>query len=425
MTKVLHLSSYDFGGAGMAAYRLHCNLRRCGFESKMLVAQKREVDDDVLQVVEERPASGLRTFLNKIRLKFLSDPDYYFQDQTRSLLTEPERLLDRMDFTPDVIIVHWVSQFVSAADIRALSLVSGAPVIWYLLDMAPMTGGCHYAWNCNGYFDSCGSCPAIRSINRYDRSHGNWNKKALAINGIELAIAAGSGWLDKQARGALLFREIPICTILLSVDPEVFHDQGKEAARRELGLPADKKVLFFGNQGLGLRRKGMAQLVEALRLLSLDRSFDRHRVVVAVAGDPPTDFEMPLDFKCLGFLKGDRALATAYQAADVFVCPSIEDSGPMMINESIMCGTPVVAFEMGVAPDLILPGETGYRARLGDSVDLARGLKELLSLSQEETKRMSLNCRRVGLTLLHPDRQISTLRELMEELWQRAAQRRD
>lgn len=413
MKKVLHLSSYDFGGAGMAAYRLHCNLRRAGFTSRMLVAQKREADDDVLQVGENAPASRLGTFLAKARLKFCSDRDYYFQDQTRSTLAQPGRILEEVGFTPDLIVVHWVSNFVSAADVRTLSLSCGAPVIWYLLDMAPLTGGCHYAWDCTGYFDACGSCRALRSINSYDRSHRIWREKAEALAGIEVAVASGSGWLDRQARNSSLFRGCEIRKVLLSVDPEVFRPLAKCEARQELGLPQDKKVLFFGNQGLGLKRKGMAELIEALRLLSLDPSFDAGSVLVAVAGSLPADFELPLPYKGLGFLKGDRMLALAYQAADVFMCPSIEDSGPMMINESIMCGTPVVAFEMGVAPDLVQPGCTGYRARLGDSADFARGIRELLALSPEEGAAMSGRCRGLGLELLHPERQVDAFLDLM------------
>ncbi len=30
----------------------------------------------------------------------------------------------------------------------------------YMMDMAPMTGGCHYAWDCEKYKMKCGGCPA-------------------------------------------------------------------------------------------------------------------------------------------------------------------------------------------------------------------------------------------------------------------------
>jgi glycosyltransferase involved in cell wall biosynthesis len=50
----------------------------------------------------------------------------------------------------------------------------------------------------------------------------------------------------------------------------------------------------------------------------------------------------------------------------------------MMIPESMLCGTPVVAFDTGGAPDLIRPGGTGYLARYKDSGDLAEGICRLL-----------------------------------------------
>ena len=62
-----------------------------------------------------------------------------------------------------------------------------------------------------------------------------------------------------------------------------------------------------------------------------------------------------------------------YAAADVVVIPSIEDSGPLMTSEVLMTGTPVVAFDTGIASELISK-EYGYLATIGDSVDLASGI---------------------------------------------------
>ncbi|HEY5124202.1 MAG TPA: glycosyltransferase [Ignavibacteria bacterium] len=75
---------------------------------------------------------------------------------------------------------------------------------------------------------------------------------------------------------------------------------------------------------------------------------------------------LPFEYLYLGYVDNTFGIASAFQAADVFVCPSIEDSGPIMINQSIMCGTPVVVFEMGVATDLVETGITGFRAKNKD-----------------------------------------------------------
>ncbi|MFC1760092.1 glycosyltransferase, partial [Candidatus Neomarinimicrobiota bacterium] len=111
----------------------------------------------------------------------------------------------------------------------------------------------------------------------------------------------------------------------------------------------------------------------------------------------------------------NERLASAFQAADLFVCPSIEDAGPMMINQSIMCGTPVVSFKMGVALDLIHTGITGYRATLRDINDMATGIKYILELDEKSYCKISQNCRELGLKLCHPKVRIESLMNIFNE----------
>jgi len=144
----------------------------------------------------------------------------------------------------------------------------------------------------------------------------------------------------------------------------------------------------------------------------------KEKVFLVIAGRNDNDAfrDIPFSHKFIGFLNDDRILALAYQSADIFVCPSIEDSGPMMINEAIMCGTPVVAFEMGVAPDLVHTGKTGYRAKLRDSEDLAKGIAEIVHLSKDEYDAMSGNCRDLGLRLCHPKVQVENFEKLFKAI---------
>ena len=69
----------------------------------------------------------------------------------------------------------------------------------------------------------------------------------------------------------------------------------------------------------------------------------------------------------------------------------------MMINQSILCGTPVVAFAQGAALDLVVPGETGHLARMCDPEDFARGLALILGLDAAGHARMHQSCRAKGL----------------------------
>ena len=62
-----------------------------------------------------------------------------------------------------------------------------------------------------------------------------------------------------------------------------------------------------------------------------------------------------------------------------------------------MCGTPVVAFEMGVAPDLVFDDTTGYIAKLGDCNEFALGVDKILNFDGDSTLRIRNNCRKVAL----------------------------
>ncbi|MDQ1327252.1 MAG: hypothetical protein QG641_532, partial [Candidatus Poribacteria bacterium] len=132
-----------------------------------------------------------------------------------------------------------------------------------------------------------------------------------------------------------------------------------------------------------------------------------HEILIVTAGasDVTDQIKDIFESKYSGMLRDDNALAAAYQAADLFVCPSIEDAGPMMINEAVMCGTPVVSFDVGVAFDLVHNGITGYRAENKNSVDLAKGMSLILNMSKDERQKVSSNCRNLAMDLCHPSKQ--------------------
>jgi len=107
---------------------------------------------------------------------------------------------------------------------------------------------------------------------------------------------------------------------------------------------------------------------------------------------------LEINHRYIGYLS-ENELIKAYQLAHIFICPSLEDSGPLMINQAIMCGTPVVAFNIGSATDLVITGETGYLAKIKDPTDMANGIDYVLSLTEIEYRNMSENCRSLAMKL--------------------------
>lgn len=74
---------------------------------------------------------------------------------------------------------------------------------------------------------------------------------------------------------------------------------------------------------------------------------------MVVAGTMSDDIDLPADTIVLGQVAGREAMARVYSAADLFVTPAIEDNLPNTVLESLCCGTPVVAFNIGGMPDMI------------------------------------------------------------------------
>jgi glycosyltransferase involved in cell wall biosynthesis len=422
--KVLHLATQDKGGGGggfEASYRLHCHMKAAGVDSVMAVLRKCSSDPSVIDV------SAYLTTTDRLRwllASLLARAARYRRRSARYFVIEKgewfplQRLTRILPFKPDAIVAHWVSHFLSARMMQQLSSAMNAPLYWYMMDMAPLTGGCHYAFECQGYTQRCGQCPQLKyGREPLDLSHRQLQKKQSDLLAADITAVVPTSWLKRQAMASTLFSTRSIKQVMLGIDVNMFKPIAQGEARSVLGLPADRKIIFFGAHHIHDERKGFRYLREALGRLHgmLERNLQlRRSILVVTAGsqEGDTELEMSFEHRHLGFLKGDVRLAAAYQAADVFVNASTEDSGPMMINESILCGTPVVSFDMGVAPDLVHTGRTGYRARLRDAGDMATGLLRVLEMDGDGAQVMRAACRTLGMELCHPDVQVRSFLEL-------------
>ena len=372
----------------------------------MIVKEWDEYDDKNIIPINSFYKSKYLSFLNKIRYKLiqlgllnnktiLTEEKYSVQDyyQTNTIYST-KKILGKIDFKPDVVLVLFMQNFISYKNLYEINNKTNGKIYLYLMDMAPLTGACHYAWNCKNYIDECGNCPALISNDKNDQSRINLKFKKKYIDKTNIEILLCSDYTKKQAEISSIFKNKKITKVYLPIENFPFEMIEKNKSRVFFNLPTDKKIIFFGANSINNERKGYKYLLEALEILSRNLSqVEKDNIHLAIAGNNEQKLPKQIEFKYtyLGFLNHEN-LKTAFASADFFVSPSIEDSGPMMINQSLVRGTPVVSFKMGVALDLIRSGENGFLAELSDSLDLANCIHKLLTLNNNQLNEMNKKC---------------------------------
>lgn len=184
----------------------------------------------------------------------------------------------------------------------------------------------------------------------------------------------------------------------------------KREARSWLGLPAESPcLLFVGND---YRKKGLQALLQAMTQLPGE-------VVLAVVGNPThiAEFRALADTLELGarvfFLGALKDVSPSYEAADILVHPTLEDTFAMVVLEAMAHGLPVVVSGpryCGIAGLL----EQGTNAQLldnpRDAVELTRVLGDLLGRA---ALREALSARAVAFAAHYQWREIALQQEAL------------
>jgi len=390
--KILHLSKMDAGGGAADGFvRIHRALLAEGHDSvAYVIKQKRHnvpamVDARKLLGPFEKLAWGLGRVWAKLRRLHLKPVGVYDFDAEANFPAEPIIRDARARAEKwDLVLVHWSGAFVRPETIQEIAGALGARVALWQVDMAHATGGCHSNLGCLKYQTGCGACPLIGSTDPQDVSSVQAARRARIWKELGVVVLAPSGWSARQAKesftlGALELRTFPIPLDLAVLKPAA--DQ--LAVRRELGLPAEGRIVLVRALDPALTYKGFGLFLEALRRLD-EQGVVLHVAVIGDRGFMPGGFRHITTTE-LGPQRGDAALARAYQAADFFVSPSTNETGPMMAGEAMACGRPLIACPIGIAPDLIEQGRNGTLVEpVGDVATLAAAIRAYAEMPAAE-----------------------------------------
>ncbi|WP_306168712.1 glycosyltransferase family 4 protein [Halomonas sp. MMSF_3323] len=366
-------SFFSKGGASRAAIRLVTALQKSGVTAEYLSVYPEKLG------VFSKLILYFRASVDRIPVKFFLKKKVLFSTGRPS----NTRLLKKINASDaDVVHLHWINTGgMSVEDIFRIN----KPIVWSLHDMWPFTGGCHYDDNCDKYVNGCGDCPMLKGSSHYDASYKLVKRKMSAVERRDhkFVVNGLSSWIADCASKSSIFCNSDVRNLPNPINTSVFSPQGKDVSRSYLGLPLRKKLIMFGAiSALTDPRKGYLKLVEALACLPKD---DNVELVVFGSDSPAPTLDLGFNAHYLGSFSSDVDLVALYSAADVMIVPSLQENLSNSILESLSCGTPVVAFDIGGNSDMIDHKLNGYLVKPFKCSDLSLGIQWVLDSQEKDT----------------------------------------
>ena len=381
--RVLHISTYDFGGAGLAAWRIHSAMRSANVESMMLVKEKRSNDESVVSSIpnlnQYQPPKGkvLRKIKKVLRkrgrcltpLEILEQQKNKIQAETGAFYTLPISNYDLSDHPlvqwADIIHLHWIANFV---DYSTFFKKTNKPIVWTFHDENIGYGGFHYQKMAERFSGQFGLI----------EEHLVDIKRKSLLGARNIHVVALSKMMLEFYQQKAINNTFPVSIIHNGFSSSDFAPRNKNAAREVLGISSDATVFVFCAAFLNEERKGLIKLVHTLEGLSIPNCT---LLCIGSGVIPVSD----INIIAIGQVANQRLMSMLYSAGDFFVMPSEQEAFAQTPIEAMACGLPVIAFPVSGTEELINEFN-GVRCCGFDIASLTEGIKEAMSRVYDKTQ---------------------------------------
>ena len=387
--KIVHISSFDFGEAGVSAHRLHRSLIDYGVDSSFLVIQKTKNDPTIKEISTNFKDQTFNyrpdfTDFEKLNVRWYLLYNNKLGKKNNLAFFTDEMAIAVLENNPeikeaDVIHLHWITGMLDLSLIP--KLFKNKKIIWTLYDMNPFTGGCHFSNNCEKFNSECGACPQIGSDIFEDISNKLWKYKSAIYQSTSLKIVATNSLIGENILASKLLSGHFSGVINQSVQTDIYKPYPRVVTRGELNIPEDVFVILFTDINSLLKNNKLDDFTRYLKTILMKKN-----IYLITMGTGIKDLELLSGFKTINYgeIVNENDRAKIYSSSDVLVLLSDDYFLPNNAIESISCGTPVISFERPGINTIIENSKTGFIVKQNDFEQLAGEIKKIILFDKNE-----------------------------------------
>lgn len=356
--RILHISTRDAGGAGIAAIRLHQGMLDYGLESQFLCLEKTTEAPQIEVFPKFYPrfyhrfferlglplTNGQKNSKSLSRIQNSIDPEMYsflrsdYQIHKHSLVE-----------WANIIIIHWVAGFLDYKTFFR-NVPKNKKLYWYTHDFSIVLGGFHTLFDAKRFKNA-----EIRTL------EAQLKKQKRQFLGIfrDFHIIANSQFSYNTINQESIINTNNLHCVPLGLPENELHPIEKTIAKQALGLTNENFVILAAAAKLSSSHKGMDRLIKIIKEVS--KRIPGLKVILLGEVEPNQQLDDQL-FYYIGHVGQPKFKQILFSAADVVVSTSYEETFGQTLIEGYACSTPALVFNNGALPELIKPKETGYVA---------------------------------------------------------------
>jgi glycosyltransferase involved in cell wall biosynthesis len=330
--KVLHLSTSRFGGAGIAAFRLHSALIQLGIhsnfisrdgESKIKFNHLNSFTSSALTLLQQRLIQNDSSLITPISMDFFQK----FRKEADEA---------------NVIHIH-ANYNLFSHKIYEYARINNKLLVCTLHDERAYTGGCHVSKECNSFSSNCSNCPQASKLGKKFVKL-SFNKQLDFTKALKnLVYISPSHWIDGRFKTSTIGKS-SVSYCIPNPVPDYFNTSSDQSIRQK----SDKKIITFVSHDLENPIKNLNLIRKALA--SLSKSEIANLELNLIGNGSINGFPPELKVNRRGYVSSHE-IAEIFKVTDLVIVPSLYDNFPSVVTEALMAGCYVIGSNVGGIPE--------------------------------------------------------------------------